>query len=140
MIEEEVSFSIIPFSSEIIGVDKNYVYLKEAFWTGKESDELNFSSQTDNIHPCVVKVLRKHYLIMINKWLDEKQGFCERYGHFCGVFGNFHVEDYKEVGKMNVLVDFELGYDENDEGNPIYKELPVFEVISFNEHCDMEHG
>jgi hypothetical protein len=121
-VKEELNLSVIPFESEIVGADKKYVYIKETLEFEKELC-------------CALKIKRKDYLTMCNMWLDRKSDFCLRYGHFCGVFGNIFISKYKEDGKINLLV----GFDEEKE-DVIYKEVPVFEVIEFDNCVDIEHG
>jgi len=122
---ENIDLSITPFESKILGVTKEYIFLEEEYFLSDEG--VSF--------PCVLKILREEYLKMINLFLDSKQDFCERWGEFCGVCGNFYIENFKQIETTDLLVDFD---DEKEE--PIYKNVPVFEIISWDTHCDMEHG
>jgi len=119
--QREISLSITPFTSEIVGADTDYVYFKERAFSLENYD-------------CIIKVKRDLYLKLCNLWLDSKADFNMRYGHFCGVFGNFEVEEYKEVGKTGLLVDG------TDDEEVVYEEVPIYEVTKFSEYCDMEHG
>lgn len=127
---ENITLSITPFDSEIVGVMDDFVYFRESIYKYLEGDEKE--------EFCCIRMKKAQYLQMIDLWLEQKQDFCKRYDHFCGVFGNFHIEEYKELGTINLLVDF----DENkgEDGEYIYKDVSLFEVISFDAHCDMEHG
>src|SRR6476620_668368 len=122
---EDLTLSITPFDSEIVGVIDDFVYFREHLFLEGEEDEY-----------CCIRMKRKQYLKMIGLWLEQKGDFCKRYGHFCGVFGNFYIEKFKELGTINLSVAF----DENkgEDGEYIYKDIPLFEVISFDAHCDME--
>jgi len=113
-----------PFSSEIIGADGKYVYVKEIDMTTSDKEDW-----------CVFKIKISKFIKIVREWINSKSDFCNRYGHFCGVFGDFGVEEYKEKGKINILV----GIDEETE-ELIYKNVPLYEVILFEESCDMEHG
>lgn len=125
--EEEISLSITPFDSKIVGTDTAFVYIKEEYYEDGGS-EMDFI-----VHPCVIAVAIDTYLKLCNLWIKSKADICERYNHWCGVFGNFHIEEFETSGEINLLVDFE------DE-TPIYKNVPLFTALRFNEYCDMEHG
>ncbi len=117
--EEQLNISITPFTSEIIGANSKFLFIKE--------QDIN----TDDWY--VLRIKRSDFNKMIKLWIDAKAEYCKRYGHFCGVFGNFFIKVAKDYGKINLLIDVE------DE-TPIYKEVPVLSVLSFDNHCDMEHG
>ena len=116
--EEQLKISITPFSSEIIGADSKFLFVKE-----QDFD--------DNWY--VLKIKRSDFNKMIKLWIDTKADYCKRYDHFCGVFGNFFIKMTKDCGKINLLIAFE------DE-TAIYKEVPLLLVLSFEDYCDMEHG
>lgn len=134
----EYVLSIIPFTSEIIGVDDKHVYLKETY-----SDDIDFKieigvpvnlSDLPDSHDCVLKVKRSEFMKLSKLWLNSKAGYCKRFNEFCGVFGNFYAERYKEIGTMELLDEV------TEDEELIYKTVPVFEVIKFSTICDMEHG
>ena len=117
--EEELNISITPFISEIVGANSKFLFIKE--------------QDINNDDWYVLKIKRSDFNKMIKLWIDAKADYCKRYDHFCGVFGNFFIRVTKDCGKINLLIDVE------DE-TPIYKEVPVLLVLSFDDHCDMEHG
>ena len=117
--EEELNISITPFISEIVGANSKFLFIKE--------------QDINNDDWYVLKIKRSDFNKMIKLWIDAKADYCKRYDHFCGVFGNFFIRVTKDCGKVNLLIDVE------DE-TPIYKEVPVLLVLSFDDHCDMEHG
>jgi hypothetical protein len=116
--EEQLIISITPFTSEIIGADSKFLFIRE-------------QDHNDNYY--VLKVKRSDFNKMIKLWIDAKAFYCIKYGHFCGVFGNFFITTTKDCGKINLLIAVE------DE-NLIYKEVPLLLVLSFDDSCDMEHG
>ena len=118
---ENLELQFTPFASEIIGADDKYVYLKEGFDT----------------EFFIIKIKQKLYLECCSSWLNSKAEFCKRYNHFCGVYGNMNVEEYKNSGEINIVVDYT---GEEDDLKPIYKNVPIYEVISMNFYVDMEHG
>jgi hypothetical protein len=117
--EEELNISITPFISEIVGANSKFLFIKE--------------QDINNDDWYVLKIKRSDFNKMIKLWIDAKADYCKRYDHFCGVFGNFFIRVTKDCGKINLLIDVE------DE-TPIYKEVSVLLVLSFDDHCDMEHG
>jgi hypothetical protein len=116
--EEELGISITPFSSEIIGADDKFLFIKE---------------QDINDDWYVLKIKRSDFNKMIKLWIDAKADYCKRWGHFCGVFGGFSIEDAKHCGYIELLIDVE------DE-TPIYKKVPILLVLAFDNRSDMEHG
>jgi hypothetical protein len=116
--DKQLNISITPFISEIIGADSKFLFIKE-----QDLDENWY----------VLKIKRSDFNKMIKLWIDTKADYCKRYGHFCGVFGNFFIKMTKDYGKINLLINVE------DE-TPIYKEVPLLLVLSFDDYCDMEHG
>lgn len=124
MDNKEQIICVTPTESEIIGVDDNYIYIKEIVI----EDE-------DNCFPCVLKIPRHEYMRVFNIWLDFKADYCKRFQHFCGVFGSFDAIDYSQQGQINIL----LYIDEKSE-EPIFQDVPLIEVTRFDDQCDMEHG
>jgi hypothetical protein len=116
------TISVIPFDSEVIGADDEFVYIKEIY----EDDDGNYP-------PCVIKVTKEQFMRMISLWIERKAEYYKLWGHFCGVFGNFYSEDYIKEGEISLLVN-------TNRNKPIYKNVPLYKIISFDENCDMEHG
>jgi hypothetical protein len=125
--ENQLCIQVTPFTSEILGANSKFIFIKEKNLENEEIDEWY-----------VLRIKRTHFNKMIKLWIATKADYCERYNHFCGVFGSFAIET-KEYGETNLLVDSK--YDsEKDELTPIYKKVKVLSVLSFDEYCDMEHG
>jgi len=122
--EEEITLRLNPHEDRIIGVIGNAIY---------------FKPKHENY---VLIVKRREYLRILNLYLDSKKDFCKRYDHFCGVFGELQVleyETYREGFKMNEFNEVE----DNGENDGIeFKEVeyPLYKVIKFDDHVDMEHG
>jgi hypothetical protein len=117
--EEQLCIQITPFTSEIIGADSKFIFIKEQ------------NLENDNLY--VLRIKRTEFNKMIKLWIDSKVDYCKRYNHFCGEFGGFSIERTKEYGETNLLIDVK------DE-TPIYKKVKILSVLSFNNHCNMEHG
>ena len=116
----EQTLSITPFSSQIIGADSKFLYIKEM----DLSDESWY----------VLKVRHPMFIKMVRLWIGAKADYCKKYGHFCGVFGNFFIKEGHQIGEINILLEID------EEDNAVYKNVPLIEVIAFDEYCDMEHG
>lgn len=117
--EEQLNISITPFTSEIIGANSKFLFIKE--------------QDVNNDDWYVLKIKRSDFNKMIKLWIDRKADYCKRYDHFCGAFGNFFIKMTKEYGETNLLIDVK------DE-TPIYKKVKILSVLSFDDNCDMEHG
>jgi hypothetical protein len=116
--KEQLNLSITPFDSEIIGADSKFLFIKE---------------QDINNAWYVLKIRRRDFNKMIKLWIDTKANYCKQWKHFCGVFGNFYITSTENQGKINILTNCE------DE-TPIYNDVPLLLVLSFDNRCDMEHG
>jgi hypothetical protein len=108
-----------PFESEIIGASKKFVYLEERTFDEK---------------PIVLEVPRPIFNKAIKIWFDTKADYCNRFKHFCGVFGSFLIKEYQQYGEVRILLEI------NDDEEAIYGNVPIFRVISIEDWCDMEHG
>lgn len=115
---EQETYSIIPFTSNIVGVKDGFVFIKEY----EDSEE-------------VLKVKKKDFIKMTSLWLDSKDDYASRYGHFCGAFGNFYIEKFEKDGEIDIV----SGFDETAE-RLTYKKVPIYRVTKFDKECDMEHG
>lgn len=128
---ESVQLKFTPFSSEIIGADEKFVFLKE----------VNMATEEYNKTFVVLKIKVPLFIKTVKKWITTKAEYCNTYKHFCGVFGDFTVKEYKERGTINLLVGFKFNDEiENPIHSPIYKDVPLYEVIKIDLICDMEHG
>lgn len=122
--EEEITLSLNPHEDRIIGVVGNQLYFKNEY---------------ENY---VLIVKRKDYLKLLNSYIDSKKDFCKRYNHFCGVCGDFYItkyETFKEGFKINEMIEVEDD-GENEGIDFIEVEYPLYKAITFDNHCDMEHG
>lgn len=73
---------------------------------------------------CGLRLTRSDLHEMLDAWLDEKAGYCERFGHFCGV-GHIAVESAGELGTIHVT---DLG------------DIPLFGAHPDYWTVEMEHG
>ena len=85
---------------------------------------------------CILSIDRKLFKKMLDKWLDEKLDYCDRWNHYCGVGGHIYC---KKVTKSydTVLYDYE---EKNGDVKEIKKNIIVYNVESFDKLIDMEHG
>jgi hypothetical protein len=113
--EDRLETSIIPFHDEIIGIKKGNVYIK-------------------NIDAVIV-TSKEEYLRLCSLWLDRKEGICNSYKHFCGIFGNFSAIDSKEIGTIELNDQYD---EETDTMNST--KYTIIAVEKFDDLCDMEHG
>ena len=75
------------------------------------------------------------YLSMQKAYLNKKLDYCDRYGHYCGVFMDVECEAVDDFGTVTLDTDYD------DDGNPTtHKELPMVRVKSFSKEIDAEHG
>lgn len=84
----------------------------------------------------ILSIPLEMYLDIQKAWLSEKLDYCNRYGHYCGVFLGMDC-----IGvDLGVKVTISNGW--NDEGNDYNLiELPIYQIISFDPTtCDPEHG
>lgn len=127
-IENEISISITPFQSEILGANESNIFLKEIYFTGEDS--------IDN--PCVIQISKSLFNKICKLYIARKTEYCLKYNEFCGVFGDFHIEAFKQIGEIDLLT----GFDETkgDDGELIYSKVPLFRVSKISLICDMEHG
>lgn len=89
---------------------------------------------------CILSIDRKLFKKMLDKWLDEKLDCCDSWNHYCGVGGNIYCEvekgydtfinEYIEVEDNNI----------NDGLEERKKNIIIYNVKSFDELIDMEHG
>lgn len=122
--EQERILSVTPFSSHILGVFDDRVFLEEC----------DYYQEGDAI-PVVIQVEKNLWLELCDLWLQRKAEYCKQWNEFCGVFGNFYVRKYKEVGTINIRGDF-------NEEKEIYEfiDVPLCVATEIDKHCDMEHG
>jgi hypothetical protein len=96
-------------------------------------------SEFPNHYPinCILSIDRKLFKKMLDKWLDEKLDYCNRYNHYCGVFGFIYCEVEKAYDTY--LIDY-VETEDKECLKEIKKDIIVYNVKSFDELIDMEHG
>jgi hypothetical protein len=114
---------------KILGGYKNNVHVLGYRDTYDETDPTHSSLERKE---CILSIDRKMFQKMLNKWLDEKLDYCDRYDHYCGVFG--YIMCKKITHSHNTVI-----YD-YVEGLNIEKKLVVYNVGAFDKYIDMEHG
>lgn len=93
-----------------------------------------------NPEECILSIDRKLFKKMLDKWLDKKLDYCDSWNHYCGVGGYIYcnaekgydtfINEYIEVEDNNI----------NDGLEVRKKDIIVYNVKSFDELIDMEHG
>jgi hypothetical protein len=102
----------LDITTEPLGVSNGKVYI--------EANLIDYGTNKDKT--VLVELDREEYLKMLNLWLDAKQDYCERYGHFCGQNGSFLADDLY-THKISCSSTYDTAYTSTDWGEP-----------------DMEHG
>ena len=107
---------------------------------GVKSGLIFIRGVSNNNEDCVLAIKKSHFNKMFKLWLKEKEDFCKRYDHFCGVGGFVYCEcEYFYKTKLH---DHECGVDVDDPewSDKVYKSAVAYKVINFSEQIDMEHG
>lgn len=121
---KEGNISLNPHEDRIIGIIGNDIYFKS-----KHNDY-------------IITTDRNEYFRILNLYLDCKKDYCERYDHFCGVFGDLFPKEYirdKNDFILNEMIEIEDD-GKNDGIDFIQKPYPLYHVFIFEDHVDMEHG
>ncbi len=89
---------------------------------------------------CILSIDRKMFKKMLDAWLDEKIDYCDRWNHYCGVFGNIECEVEKDYDTY--IIEYKEVEDngKNEGIEEIKKEMTVYNVKFFDKVIDMEHG
>ena len=118
----DISYCSISFSFdnfEILGVFGKKIYLRgDIFQEGSEGDE------------CIIIISHKLLNKAMSLWIKDKKEYCERWDEFCGKMGSIYLDKYTEVDRINLL----------SINNEKFFMARAFEVISFENSTDMEHG
>lgn len=114
-----ISFSFDNF--RMIGVSGNLVYLEG------QSYEEDF----EDAIICMTPALLKRALAL---WIKDKKQICTAYNHFCGAMGSIVSDDYKELETMHWT-----WYDRDTPDGRV-KKTSVYQMLSFDDITDMEHG
>ena len=89
---------------------------------------------------CILSIDRKLFKKMLDKWLDEKLDYCDNWKHYCGVGGFIYCKAEKSYDTyINEYIEIEDN-DINDGLEERKKDITVYNVSSFDELIDMEHG
>ena len=102
---------------DIIGGFKNKVHVVGLKMTYNEDDDYGEAGFED----CILSIDRKVFHKMLDAWLDDKLSICDYHQHYCGVMGSVRCE-VKQIDDIT----------KND--------FIVYEVLSWDEDMDMEHG
>lgn len=111
---EELELTFTPNENQILGVVGDMIYVK------------NFEN--------VLIIPRNEYFRAWNLWIDCKQDYCKRYGHFCGVFGGLEPKEYSKHSKI-ILNEWS-----ESEEDIVEREYQTYIITKFEDHVDMEHG
>ena len=89
---------------------------------------------------CLLAIKKADFNKMIKMWLKEKEDFCKRYDHFCGVGGIVYCEGihYYDTKIYDDSVDVDI--DDPNWKEKMYKPVAVYKIVSFDPQIDMEHG
>jgi hypothetical protein len=89
---------------------------------------------------CILSIDRKLFKKMLDKWLDEKLDYCNSNGYYCGVGGYIYCDAEKDYDTyINEYIEVEDN-PINDGLKVVKKNIIVYNVKSFDELIDMEHG
>lgn len=121
--EEQENIYLNPHNDKILGVIGEYIYFK-----GEYSEY-------------IIVTKEKEYFKILKEYIKTKRDYCERYDHFCGVFGEFYADKYRRIKDITLNEYFDVEDDGKNDGMEM-KEVPypVYLVSKFNNRCDMEHG
>ncbi len=119
----EESIHLNPIEDTLIGAYGKYMYFKA------EGGDY------------IVAVKDKTYYKILKEFIKTKRDFCERYDHFCGVWGEFASKKVERLEDLvlNEYIDVEDN-DINDGLEEVKVTYPVYLVREFVMQCDMEHG
>jgi hypothetical protein len=90
---------------------------------------------------CILSIDRKLFKKMLDKWLDEKLDYCDRWNHYCGVGGYIYCENVEKAYDTYIYEYINVEDNEINDGlEEVKKNMVVYNVNSFDELIDMEHG
>ena len=125
---DDILIWIDPSKSDIVGVMGENIHIRSVYINDKDDSENN----------CVVVIDRTLFIRLLSLWLDRKADYCASWNEYCGIMGHFYPEEIACEGTTNIIVGFDP--DKGDEGEYIYQDVPLIQIIKIDEHCDMEHG
>lgn len=87
-----------------------------------------------NEEEVILAIDRNMFKDMLDKWLDKKIQYCDSWNEYCGSGGYIYCE-------VNKAYDTWINeYSEDLDEKPVRKDITVYDVMSFEEYIDMEHG
>ena len=90
---------------------------------------------------CILSIDKKLFHKMLDKWLEEKLDYCDRWNHYCGVGGFIYCEKVKKEYDTHIYEYINVEDDGKNDGlKEVKKNMIVYTVDSFNKLIDMEHG
>ena len=131
MEELDLIIKVDPSQDKVLGVFGSEVHLKTTAFKVDEEDPLGHEA-------VVVLVPQEEYLRLWTNWLKGKKRICESYNEYCGVLGEFDVEEIEELKQKTTLYDWED--DGTDEGKDVWYKARTFRVTKFDDRPDFEHG
>ncbi len=140
--------SFLPNEDKILGVMGRYMYIElngyrdigEPFKmeVGVSYPIGELDEHTEDVG-VVLRVTIAEFQKLFRLWIMGKKKICESYGHWCGAFGNIHIEEFKIVGYVQ-LTRYDKSKDCEDEDFVYMEEVPMIQVTKWNEYADFEHG
>ena len=114
----------------ILGGYKDRVHVQGILMEYDEDDDTIDTIWED----IILSINRNMFKYMLDKWLDEKINYCERWNGYCGVLGRINCDVEKDYETwLNI-------YPDDPDEQPTKKDITVYKVLSFDEYIDMEHG
>lgn len=90
---------------------------------------------------CILSIDRELFHKMLDKWLDEKLNYCDYNNYYCGVGGYIYSENVEKAYDTYIYDYINVEDNEVNDGlKEIKKDMVVYNVHSFDEIIDMEHG
>ncbi len=144
LMQSDVQYSFTPDDDQILGVMGRYVYVEITGYADEENYTMEQSITStlpgdSEVVTAVLRITLVEYQKLFRLWLLGKKRLCELHGHFCGVFGNFHIEDYKTIGEVE-LTRFDDTLDCDDPNFIYYESVPMIKVTKWDLTPDFEHG
>lgn len=140
---QQYSLSLLPYNDRIIGVMGRYMYIElegmlQVPDADNDKDDIVFSGEV--LHQAfILQVTISQFQKLCKQWIMGKKRICESYGHWCGAFGNIHIEEFQVIDTKK-LTRFDESKDVDSDGFVYYEEVPVISVSRWSDYTDFEHG
>lgn len=145
--------SYLPDRDAILGVSGRYMYIEiTGFLPVPDADNANRSVDRNGVivdhimfegevidKIVILRVTISEFQRLFKLWILGKKRICEFYGHWCGAYGNIHIEEFKVVG-YQTLTRFDNLKDVDDPEFVYYEQVPIIQVIRWDDTPDFEHG